>query len=1026
MAQIVLEPESTQNCIIYFTHLIMRHTLPLLLLTSSTVCITCAQSQHPDENSIYGRFAPDGVPFTIKENGWNPDAQGNHRVVIKVNNASDAVQAKLVWRRPDLNPESKRLVIKHAPSGKFVKNYFLESIDSESGHVVFEPESGAGEYYVYYLPYKFRPKWDDARYSVWNDYYPAEMTADEAWMSKAKSNLKQLPKAKVLRYESRSRFDAFTPMGLIATKAEQEKILKDHPENPIIFTEDRAFPTRLFDRLPAFWAKNGKYDSFKGGANRNEYYVWQIVPWAAREALENLKLEFSSLSDGKTTIPAKDLTCFNLEGINWNGEKMTFDVNVPKGKLQPLWCGVQIPKNATPGVYTGKVTFSAKGVAPRTIPISIEVNEKVLADQGDGETWRHSRLRWLNSTIGMDDKPSGNYKAIKHQGAIFEATGKKIDLGKNGLPQTITINKKEVFSSPVNFVVDTGKGTLNFDAKNFKVTKNTEGKVSWTSSSTQEGIHFTCNASLEYDGYMRYNMILSADKDIQVNNVKLVTDYSDYASKYFMGIGHSGGARPSTWDWKWNGPYDSFWMGNAKAGMHTEFRGGAYHGPLLSDYKPAPPKSWSNGGAGGVAVSSPDASKPDQAQVTAYTGPMTISSKPVDFEWSFLITPVKPVDTAGHFTQRYFHADSPQFDGAAKEGANIANIHHARSLNPVINYPFIVRKPLIDFINKQHKQNRKVKLYYTVREVSNYVSEIYALKSLGHEIFKSGPGHGTPWHMEHLISDYQPAWYTELPDHHADAALVLSGFSRWINYYLEGLRWMYENYKLDGIYMDDVSFDRNVLKRISKINDQYRPGALIDLHSNTNYSKGPANQYTDFFPYIQRLWFGEHFWYDKMNPDEWFVTFSGIPFGMTSEMLQGGGNRWLGMVYGTTSRHSYQPDPNPVFNPAPVWALWDSFGIKDAKMLGYWDENVPVSTDKDMVKATAYVKKGKTLISVGNFSDKDEDVMINVDWKSLGIPANGARVTLPAVKDFQDARNIDLSKPLTVPAKKGFLILISK
>ena len=69
-----------------------------------------------------------------------------------------------------------------------------------------------------------------------------------------------------------------------------------------------------------------------------------------------------------------------------------------------------------------------------------------------------------------------------------------------------------------------------------------------------------------------------------------------------------------------------------------------------------------------------------------------------------------------------------------------------------------------------------------------------------------------------------------------------------------------------------------------------------------------------------------------MRPDEWFVTFSGIPFGQMSEMLQDGGNRFLGMVYGTTGRHSYSK-----YSPAPVWALWKSFGIEEAKMLGYWD-----------------------------------------------------------------------------------------
>ena len=47
---------------------------------------------------------------------------------------------------------------------------------------------------------------------------------------------------------------------------------------------------------------------------------------------------------------------------------------------------------------------------------------------------------------------------------------------------------------------------------------------------------------------------------------------------------------------------------------------------------------------------------------------------------------------------------------------------------------------------------------------------------------------------------------------------------------------------------------------------------------------------------------------DAMPPEQWLVEVSGIPYGLMGEMLQGGGNKWLGMVYGMTTRFgwSYQ------------------------------------------------------------------------------------------------------------------------
>ena len=46
----------------------------------------------------------------------------------------------------------------------------------------------------------------------------------------------------------------------------------------------------------------------------------------------------------------------------------------------------------------------------------------------------------------------------------------------------------------------------------------------------------------------------------------------------------------------------------------------------------------------------------------------------------------------------------------------------------------------------------------------------------------------------------------------------------------------------------------------------------------------------EHFPYLNRLWFGEYFDYEKNKPDFFFLTeVSGIPFGLMGEMLQNDG-----------------------------------------------------------------------------------------------------------------------------------------
>ena len=989
----------------------------IVVLGSSTMRLN---GQIPNGQSPFEPYAPDGIPFVVADSVFMPDMKGNHRAVVKIDKSDlNAVVATIPWRRSDLRPETKKVVVYGVKSGMEVVNVHLLEFSSEKGRIAFQPLAGETDYYIYYLPYKFRRLWDDARYGKpWNDYLPPVYTTDPLWVASVEKNKLILPEAKIERIESRSTFDAFTPMGLIATKEEIQRILEKHKDDFLIYTEDRVFPIRLPSIIPARWAKKVPALSFDGYAARNEYYTWQIGVWAAKTAVTNVRVTFGDFKSGSTIISKDSVTCFNQGGTNWDGNPVRFAVNVPKGDVQALWCGIQIPQNVNPGEYTGIATLTAEGAPPRKIKVTIHVNDQVLADEGDGETWRYSRLRWLNSTIGLNDSPVKPYSEMKLSGNRIEASGKTFIINKNGLPEAVEINHRQVFAKPVSFEVQTATGTIIFAADNLKIKQPSTGKIVWTSSSVQRGLTFTCDASMEYDGCITYNIQLSATgKDIAVMDVRLNTDYAPESAEYFMGAGFGGGIRPENYTWDWKGPYDSYWIGGDKSGLHVEFLGDVYHGPLIADYKPGAPKNWSNGGKGRITETG---SKGQQAMVVAATGAYVVQKQPVNYSWQLLITPVRPTNPTKHFSERYYHSDPKDFSKAAEEGgANIGNIHHAGKLNPFINYPFIVRDSLIMHIEEQHKANRKVKLYYTVRELTTHCAESYALMSLKNQIFEPGVGYGLPWECEHLIDNYKAAWYTELPGQVSDAALVLVGNSRWINYYLEGLRWMLENYKIDGIYMDDVSFDRPVMKRMRSIMEQYRPGALIDLHSNTGYSIGPANQYTGFFPYVDRLWFGESFRYNKMTPDEWFVTASGIPFGQMAEMLQDGGNRFLGMLYGETARDAYGE-----FSPRPVWNLWKSFGITDAKMIGYWDKECPVQTNHPDVKATAYVKAKQTLISIGNFNEKDQNILLTLDWQALGLNPATVILEAPGIKDFQEARTFNLNESIPVKGKQGWLLIM--
>jgi hypothetical protein len=522
------------------------------------------------------------------------------------------------------------------------------------------------------------------------------------------------------------------------------------------------------------------------------------------------------------------------------------------------------------------------------------------------------------------------------------------------------------------------------------------------------------SASVEFDGTISCSTQVRGLEDARVANLRLEIPLRPEIATYFMGLGLPACRTPTNYTWRWTGPYNSFWIGNAHAGLHVKLLGSTYEGPMQNLYHPKPPPTWFNGGKGGVTITN---GPKGEVLAQVFTGPFELKAgEERAFDFSLLVTPVKPLDPATHFRERYWHSHV-----GVLPDINIINVHHATLPNPFINYPLLAMDRLRAFCHTNQAAGRKVKIYYTVRELTTHLPELWALRSLGDEVLADGPGGGFPWLREHLAAGYTPAWYNVAEGGVVDAAILTSGASRWYNFYVEGINWLARNVPIDGLYLDDVAYERTILKRVRKVLDRARPGCLIDLHSNTLFSQGPANQYTEFFPYVNRLWFGEGFKYDDMPPEQWLVECSGIPFGLMGDMLEGGGNRWRGMVFGMTTRLPWVNS-----GPREVWKLWDEFGIGEARMLGWWDKDCPVRTDREDVLATAYVKPGKTLIALASWAPEKTEVRLQVNWPALGLDASKARLLAPEIKDFQPAQEWRPDAPLPVEPKRGWLVYIAE
>jgi hypothetical protein len=176
----------------------------------------------------------------------------------------------------------------------------------------------------------------------------------------------------------------------------------------------------------------------------------------------------------------------------------------------------------------------------------------------------------------------------------------------------------------------------------------------------------------------------------------------------------------------------------------------------------------------------------------------------------------------------------------------------------------------------------------------------------------------------------------------------------------------------------------------------------------------------EHFPYLDRLWFGEYFDYQKNEPDFFLTEVSGIPFGLMGEMLEGGGNPWRGMIYGMTNRMPWSDGADP----RPIWKAWDDFGMKGTKMIGYWVESNPIKTDNAKVLVTLYRKDNKVMIAIASWAGEDTTVKLHIDWKALGIDATKATLTAPAINNFQPAQRFDVNGGIPVTKGKGWLLIL--
>lgn len=1020
-----------------------------------------------------------GITYKCADVKWDMHAGfGNHRFIANAPKG-EYVSVLLPWRRRDLHPELIGIRIRYGKRENGVgmcetRDIIITSCTRDKGEIVFRaPE--AGEYEIYYMPYLLPGEW----YAPDIEYYlSSDMTPDNEWKkSYDKSNSIT---AEVVSYESRTEFDSFYPMEMPMTDAEKENFLNaDAPFTSLI--ESRLTPIRMKHALPFVWCERNNRLKFADSAYSNEHYAFQLAV-CTRKNLSNIKVSFTD--DMGREFPLTDVICFNLNGTDADGDEMVITRNAEAGEVVSLWCGVRCECFDRDNVKIYATVTVDNTDYSETCLLDLTFIPDTIPRNGDDDLWRMSRLFWLNDTIGIGYDTIAPYTPVKVDEAVgkVDILGRQFKIGALGLPESAIsfFNDKcslddgtepiSLFKAPVTLGIKENGVSLCITETERKWYHDGTLSSRCVTDALCGSLQISASAAYESDGNVDVSINLTA-KESGEFEFDLSLLLNNNAVPYMMGMCREGGAVPSSfvyyWDESRNG--NEVWLGGARAGVQLKLMQENEHWHGASPM----PRMWANGGKGCIKLRNNH--NANEVSLNAVTGKVNLTKGQNEvLHFHLIFTPFHPIDYKKHFTHHYYHKNPwnstehiPSLERAKEMGTNTVILHQGSPINENINYPFIRADDVKAEVEKAHSMGLKYKLYYTVRELSNYAPEIWAFLSLGNEIYKLKGNFriadyfvkdgkieerpdGGPWLVEHLVEGFTPAWHQFLEGGELDCAIATQAKSRLHNYYLKGLEWLINVVGIDGVYLDGIGYDRHTMRRVRRILDSAKPGVGdIDIHCGNEHNPAYGNGvssciYLEHFAYANSIWNGEGFDCGNSSPENFFTEMCGIPFGVMGEMLEQGGNPWRGMLYGMTARCGWSQGGVST----TIWrSVWDKFGIADAKMYGYWHPDCPVTVDNDEVKATVYVKEsGEALICLASWFPYAREFYISVDREALGItgdyefyapeiggmrptdrriPLEGVDMSKP-VGNLQEEAVFDGNKPLYICPGKGYMLFLRR
>jgi hypothetical protein len=679
------------------------------------------------------------LPIELADGTW-PKTQGDlhlgdirAKVNIPALDSSQPVKVPIWWRRRDQNPHLKGVFITDS-NGAAVQPAAPPTFaaDGSCGVVTFSPKQIPAVYYVYYLPYH------QAGGGAWLHFHWANCTShgpecvhalfstqeDKVCDGLGTSINVVLQSRPTPAGSDKIDFFKLSTMELVATTDELTSLNSKSPPSALrAFMEPKENAVRMFDRVPASWAIGGERHNLTIHAKLGEYTAWQIGIYAAgMDNLTSFSLTFTDLvraspigSGAASPIPSSSLSCLNLGGRDYHGYPFNrSDFMIGAGRVGSLWVGVDLPSDASfapalPAPTTDSYSYSGTAelhatAGTKVVKVQLAVNIEVhrastsaaepaaVPDHGAADIYSLSRLRWLDSDLGIDDTvplpfkpvkllspPAASAKNVAGASAVtVELVNKKLTIGANGLLSQFTVDAAGpdgLLHAPMGLTILGASSRplpLTVSSPASLVHKNNTG-VYWTATlagQDEAGARFSIfvDGNVEFDSFAEFSFrIVPTDSSstLRLGDVQLSASLTKAAAPYMVGLGLMAvHAQDANWNWKLKEGNDMVWLGRQEAGFFLKLRGpgSKWEDPMFSsDYGVIPfiPKSWGgvNGTSGDPSCGANVSVSTEAVTVTAFSGPRELQASSSEemslFQFDVAMTPSKPLNISDHFGQRY-------------------------------------------------------------------------------------------------------------------------------------------------------------------------------------------------------------------------------------------------------------------------------------------------------------------------------------------------------------------------------------